>query len=1193
LNQFLKVKINLKIGGKMKKLSLTFLFISIIGILFAQTSIYDIQYTEDAGDGTYPSPYDGQTVTTTGIVTGIGFNGYNNNFCIQDGSGAWNGVYVYNAATETDVAVGDEVEVAGTIIEFYGYTEFAEGATVTVLSSGNPLPAVTSLTTNELATSEAYEGVLVKISSVSVTAAPNSYGEWYVDDGSGECQIDDGIYQVDPAPVIGDNFIEITGLVDYSYDEYGLHPRSADDVVPDADTNPPQLEDVVAIDAATVEVYFNEPVDQTTAENTANYAITTRDVTIDTATLNPEDDTNVTLAVSGMVVGNYTLTVNGVEDLAGNAAVDISMNFSYTEPVNEGDVVINEVGEPYQMPNIWGDSYIELYNTTENPIDISGWTLWSYNISGKATSSFVFPANTLIQPDGYIIATRVRDQFLADYGDYVDSSIVPIPESTTGTGVYIKYDYYFQLEDAGANIIDLTSETIDWNRQVWEKNNPGDDGTIDENWHLTFQTEPVEGTPGQPNSEQPDPTAYTIYQLQTQEHDSEFISTTGIVTGIYSGYYTLQNGIGAYNGIWVEGDATAFTLGDEVNVIGTIAGVPDDDISLITAADYEIYSSGNTLPEPEILTTGAILDSQWDGILVYTYAQCDSENPDAPEDYGEWSFNDGSGSLRVDDMGYLIEPTLGNYYEVTAPRYYSYGNVKLEPRDADDINEITPIITVTSPNGGEEWMQGTTHTISWTCEYFNGNVNIELITADKNREILAENIENNGSWEWTIADDQTPGTNYLIKISDTTDGEPMDTSDEPFVIVSDVEPYISVISPNGGEEWLVGTTHEIIWESANVGDFVDISLFDIQAGSTVLVEETANDGSWGWAIPTDIETGDIYLIQISDSEDGEPEDFSDNPFSIIPEPNPTITVTSPNGGEEWMQGEIRNITWTSQDFAGNVSIVLEDLSKNREVLVESTENDGLWEWAIPEDEAIGDSYIITVEGVEPGDPYDSSDDVFSIVGYYQLTIDPTTLDFMDYDDVVGLTFTITNDSYNPVTINSMETEGNFDEQATWSVEVPDGFETPYEMTAGEELSFVVAVGLPVRANTDILTDILDISTQIGDFEITLNLNSDLIVANDLGLNPASYSLGNNYPNPFNPITTISYTVKENNTPVTIEIYNVKGELVKSFQEIAHAGVNSVTWEGTNNSGTKVSSGMYLYKMKAGTYTATKKMLLMK
>ena len=44
-------------------------------------------------------------------------------------------------------------------------------------------------------------------------------------------------------------------------------------------------------------------------------------------------------------------------------------------------IVINEVGEPYDMPNTWGDSYVELYNTTDASIDVSGWAVWSTDVS--------------------------------------------------------------------------------------------------------------------------------------------------------------------------------------------------------------------------------------------------------------------------------------------------------------------------------------------------------------------------------------------------------------------------------------------------------------------------------------------------------------------------------------------------------------------------------------------------------------------------------------------------------------------------------------------------------------------------------------------------------------------------------------------------------------------------------------------
>ncbi len=89
------------------------------------------------------------------------------------------------------------------------------------------------------------------------------------------------------------------------------------------------------------------------------------------------------------------------------------------------------------------------------------------------------------------------------------------------------------------------------------------------------------------------------------------------------------------------------------------------------------------------------------------------------------------------------------------------------------------------------------------------------------------------------------------------------------------------------------------------------------------------------------------------------------------------------------------------------------------------------------------------------------------------------------------------------------------------------------------------------------------------------------------------ALNNNFPNPFNPETTISYSVNAN-TPVSIQIYNVKGQLVKTLvNDTKEAGNHSIVWNGTDGNGRAVSSGVYYYKMNAGKYSSTKKMIMMK
>jgi hypothetical protein len=90
------------------------------------------------------------------------------------------------------------------------------------------------------------------------------------------------------------------------------------------------------------------------------------------------------------------------------------------------------------------------------------------------------------------------------------------------------------------------------------------------------------------------------------------------------------------------------------------------------------------------------------------------------------------------------------------------------------------------------------------------------------------------------------------------------------------------------------------------------------------------------------------------------------------------------------------------------------------------------------------------------------------------------------------------------------------------------------------------------------------------------------------------TLSQNYPNPFNPQTTIDFTVKEL-APVSVKIYNVRGQLVKTLVDdrFAPGITHTVSWDGRNNAGQQVSSGVYFYKLVTNSFTQTKKMVLLK
>lgn len=98
---------------------------------------------------------------------------------------------------------------------------------------------------------------------------------------------------------------------------------------------------------------------------------------------------------------------------------------------------------------------------------------------------------------------------------------------------------------------------------------------------------------------------------------------------------------------------------------------------------------------------------------------------------------------------------------------------------------------------------------------------------------------------------------------------------------------------------------------------------------------------------------------------------------------------------------------------------------------------------------------------------------------------------------------------------------------------------------------------------------------------------------DAVVTPAGIALIGNYPNPFNPSTTIQFNM-DKAAPANVAIYNQKGQLVKSFDlATADKGVNNLHWNGTDNSGKAVSSGVYYFRLKSGSYSSTKKMVLMK
>lgn len=196
---------------------------------------------------------------------------------------------------------------------------------------------------------------------------------------------------------------------------------------------------------------------------------------------------------------------------------------------------------------------------------------------------------------------------------------------------------------------------------------------------------------------------------------------------------------------------------------------------------------------------------------------------------------------------------------------------------------IEPYLGVTSPNGGEKFVRGTTKTIKWN---YSGNpgsfVKIDLLKGGVLNRVITYSTSigssGSGSYNWVVPSTQTLGTDYKIRVTSTSNSAYTDTSNNNFVISN---PYITIISPNGGESWQRSTTKTITWKKeGNVGSYVKIDLYKAGVFKQTIVASTPNDGSHPWYIPGAQTLGTDYKIKITSASNSAYNDWSNNNFKI-------------------------------------------------------------------------------------------------------------------------------------------------------------------------------------------------------------------------------------------------------------------------------------------------------------------------
>ncbi|MCK9556885.1 MAG: C25 family cysteine peptidase [Candidatus Cloacimonetes bacterium] len=240
-----------------------------------------------------------------------------------------------------------------------------------------------------------------------------------------------------------------------------------------------------------------------------------------------------------------------------------------------------------------------------------------------------------------------------------------------------------------------------------------------------------------------------------------------------------------------------------------------------------------------------------------------------------------------------------------------------------------------------------------------------------------------------------------------------------------------------------------------------------------------------------------------------------------------------------------------------------------------------WEYVKDSSVSAGNDCVLIDDVLFPAEDSDT--------GHPIMVIDHTSLDFgnieIGTEEVQNLTISNTGDA---LMLGSVVLQEPYSLLSQNSYLNNMNFTVP----AGESLILSIAFRPIEKGDYDAELQIDSDDPDNPSVIVTLSGSSSTSDPNDM-VNPVITELRGNYPNPFNPNTSISFSLKDREY-VSIEIYNVLGQRVKTLvASVMNPGSHTVAWNGKDNNNRNVSSGVYFYKMKAGKYSHTKKMILMK
>ena len=522
---------------------------------------------------------------------------------------------------------------------------------------------------------------------------------------------------------------------------------------------------------------------------------------------------------------------------------------------------------------------------------------------------------------------------------------------------------------------------------------------------------------------------------------------------------------------------------------------------------------------------------------------------------------------------YLVDHQTGWYYN---------GQVW---KDADEMGILSlggsleiPGIQVHMPDGWESgFLQEDEVDLAWQTTAGVGNVQVDLYEGDLFAYTIASSITSESTYTWAIPSNQEPGNQYKIRVSSTLYPQVYDQTNTPFEINAIPGLFLTVPADTGNYIWYTEENVQIQWTSqGDVGDQVSITLMKEGIPLYEITGATENDGSYLWEIPDDMPSvGSDFQVRVT-SLSSPGVSVTGAPVIWLEDTQHLLLVFPDDENIVLHVDSTYQILWESE-HVDDLAIELWHEDTLVYVISDSATVQESFAWQVPHNLIPDAGYRIRIVSLSQSSAEFFSTDAFDIIFTPQIEVAVHYLD----------TILTAGDSLSVI----WETTGNTGE--TFVIDLYS--EQQFYMCIMDRVENVRSYTWMIPGDMPDLPDCyIKVSsctdTTVYDYNDTsFDILSSTAAAS---VQPLTTTLKRNFPNPFNPSTTIQYDLAKP-SDIRLTVYDIRGRCMYRLKKHQAPGAYQIEWDARDLSGRPLPGGVYVCRLEAGEYTAVRKMVVVK